>query len=148
MLISCPSSGISGDPQKPWFPLVPQLSGHVLVTAPEIAVRAGLSMARARQAALLLSSPSTALFRFTPGTPASLLKVPLKRTENLLQRALSLPPVFPTLRTQSSKHRCSLLMSFRPLLKCHLLSETISEHLIQHGTQNLPSPIFPTPLPA
>ena len=32
MLISCPSSGISGDPQKPWFPLVPQLSGHVLVT--------------------------------------------------------------------------------------------------------------------
>ena len=93
-------------------------------------------MARARRAPLPLSSPPTALVHFTPGTPASILKVLLKRTENLLRRTPSLPSVFPMLVTHSSKHRCPLFMSFRPLFKCHLLSEAISEHLIQHGTRN------------
>lgn len=164
MLISCPSSGISDYPQKPWFPLVttielrdtievPQLNWGTtfwvpgVFLAPGIAMCVGLFSGQSQTDPTSASSPPTALIDFTPSTLSSLLTVPLKGREQATPAeghviALAVP------------HACHALLQ-TPLLTPCVLQAFIQmlpaqwdhpEHLIQHRTQ-IPCPLqYSSPL--
>lgn len=160
MSISCPSSGISDCPRKPWF-----FSEHDWIQRPESGCQGCL---------LLLESPLfVGLFsrQSQTGLPSDLISCPpsLHPRHSLLlayyaserNRAhnscwgpcccpcyLCPPTPCSLCLAHTSTNTTDLLpMSFTSLFKWNLLSETIPGHSIQHWTQNsIPSPIFPVPL--